>query len=284
MGFRFQLSFIFISLWSLRICSGPCNIKSLRNSGCAEGLKIEKPGMEPYSCRMSETMNFLAGKLYITTQSTEILRIRGGDGSSEVKKKKKIPTGKVIKSKSKDSVKEKHSESLAEDKAISKSSKLAKIKSPKKKSKRKSGVDWDTWRKVPKGKSRHGTDVVAGTGPRLYQVPLCFLHHQRRGVHLRPPASQPHNTTPIERLRGSRTPPAVPPPPPIRPPDAGRCRDTPPYPRALMGRRARLWRRSSGGWAAGRCTARRCGRTSRTCPIATWRARCGGRGVGVEED
>ncbi len=169
MGFRFQLCFVVICLWSLGICSGPCNFKSLRNSG-AEGLQPEKHDVKLHSCRVPGTMTSLVQMLYISTRNTEILRIRGGDGASEVKAKKSS-TGKAGKLKSKDSAKKKRSESLAEEKKISKGSKLAKIEPPKKKSKRKSGVDWDTWRKVPKGKSRYGTDVVAGTGPRLYQVP-----------------------------------------------------------------------------------------------------------------
>jgi hypothetical protein len=164
------LSFAFIGLWSLRICSGPCNILNLKYlSGSTEVLRSGRYGM-PYACRMPEA-TFFVDVNFIPKRNTAVLRIRGGGDSSVVANEK---SSKIRKSKSKDSLKKKRSESLTEDKKITKVSKLAKSKSPKKKSKRKSRVDWDTWRKVPKGKSRYGTDVVSGTGPRLYQV-LIYL-------------------------------------------------------------------------------------------------------------
>ena len=169
MTIRFLLSFLFISLWSLRICSDPCNIFNFKYlSGSTEVLRSGRYVM-PYACRMTET--FFVDEYCIPKPNTEVLRIRGGDDTSEVANEK---PSNIRKSKSKDSLKKKRSESFAEDKKIIKVSKLAKNKSSKKKSKRKSRVDWDTWRKVPKGKSRYGTDVVSGTGPRLYQV-LIYL-------------------------------------------------------------------------------------------------------------
>ena len=155
------------SVWSLQICSGPC---VLENVGPSRFL-ISSPfllGCAPCA----------PNPIYVLDRSHRTLRIRGGCELSHepieklsVEESEAKETKKKRKSKSKPKSKIPEEKDDASDSDVTEENPETKEKKKKKKrSGSKSQMDWETWRKLPKGKSRYGTDVIAGSGPMLYQV------------------------------------------------------------------------------------------------------------------
>ena len=151
-----MLRAVIVVLWSLKTCSESGALKSVQD--------FQSSGLL-HTCIM--------GVLSHRGDRSTILRIRGGDShQSQQDDSKEIQRLKAKSSKRKIGTSIKSAS--VKDKKNSKTNSNGNQKR-KKKSKSNTRIDWSTWRKIPKGKSRYGSDVVAGSGPMLYQVRCSVL-------------------------------------------------------------------------------------------------------------
>jgi hypothetical protein len=158
--FRLCFGVVVLNLWYLHIRSGPCSLNPVSRSRLPIPVLFLR-GSDFHEHRRSKDL-------------VKTLRVRGGSDSTHENQEQEHVKENGVDGAKKKRRSEKKSKSVKGRNAENYDSDSDKEKSdPRKKksrSKPKSRMDWETWRKLPKGKSRYGTDIVAGSGPLKYQV------------------------------------------------------------------------------------------------------------------